>query len=98
MRALEMQQENDEDDLLELLLENDILPMPTAGIVKQMLSKGRESLSEKQGFYIRRDVDKYIHLECDHCHIPMPTNEVLDALNEGDDLCSRCRYMREKYF
>jgi hypothetical protein len=99
MRSIEIEQDNAEHEVLECLIESDLLEGAALGIAKQVLSKGRESLSEKQEYVFQRFVaDKYFKLECSRCHIPMPTSEVLIALMEDDGLCGWCRHMREKYY
>jgi hypothetical protein len=99
MRSIEIEQESAEGEVLEYLIAYDLLEGPALGIAKQVLSKGTESLTEKQEYIYQRFVaDKYFSLECDRCSTPMPTCEVVYALTEGDDLCAWCRHMKAKYY
>ena len=91
MRAIEMQQENDETEVLELPIESDELDGPAKGIARQVLEKGEDSLSEKQKYVFDRFVRaKWFRLECSRCHIPMPTNEVVYCLRSWDFRCGGC--------
>lgn len=90
MRAIEIQQESDEAEVLELLIESDDLDGPAKGITKRVLAEGYESLSERQIYVFDRYVRPYFHLECDRCGIPMPTNEVVYCLRSGDSRCGFC--------
>ena len=66
-----------------------------AGITKQVIDKGYDSLSEKQKFVFDRAISNNSIDECKTCGTDIPWSEMLNALDNGG-LCSHCQHMWEK--
>ena len=68
---------------------------PAAGIIKQVLHLGHESLTANQMYVLTNHVilPHYVD-ECDLCANDIPWCEMMDA--EEDGLCSWCKHMTEK--
>ncbi len=99
MRSIEILDEIAEQKILELLVEDKVLEGPALGIARQVLSRGRESLTERQEHVFQRFVvDQYINPLCRRCQSRLTTSEALNALMEADDLCGWCSHMRDKYY
>ncbi len=74
---------------LQILIDGRYLEDPACGIAKLVGDKGREALSEKQEFVFQRHViDKYVHEECERCHVKIPWCEMFHAIDTG--LCAAC--------
>ena len=60
------------------------------GIIRQVIARGRDSLSSKQEYRFKHDVaDKYIVLERGNCGQAIEVNEVIEFLDNGK--CSACQ-------
>lgn len=99
MRSIEIEQEGDEYEIVKLLCErDDLLQGASLGVAKQVVSKGRESLSRRQQYVFQRYIaDEYFKMKCGNCGVGMPTSDVVIALMEGDDWCGDCQHMWEVY-
>lgn len=87
--------EEDFNGFVEGLINSSRLEGKEAGIAKQMLDKGYDSLSEKQKFVFDRAIENNTVDECKFCGADIPWGEMLAALdNEG--YCGHCQHMMEK--
>ncbi len=66
-----------------------------AGIAKQMLDKGYESLSEKQKFVFDKAIENNTVDACQRCGLDIPWSEMLEALDNGG-YCNYCQHMMKK--
>lgn len=70
------------------------------GIAKQVISKGVDSMSDKQSKVINIFVESYIKdIECDHCSNGNVTNltDYIFIKDSSDNLCPMCNYDMEKF-
>ena len=75
------------------LLDNGYVEGDAAGITRQVIDRGEESLTDKQKFVFKRDVLSHDPGECVRgCDIPW--SEKLEAMDNGG-LCSWCAKMKE---
>lgn len=80
-------------EALDYLIEQGYVDGPAAGIARQVIEKGRESLSSKKDSVFRKFVEEpYLNIECSRCHIPVPTCELIGAWEDGGR-CSWCNKM-----
>ena len=90
----------DEDDglseFLSELLEGDFLDGAAAGITRQVLDRGLDSLTEKQKFVFDRDVmQPFGNKPCEICQSEIPMSEKAHALENGG-MCNYCWHKMEK--
>lgn len=96
MDSEEIQGESEEQEILQFLVDNEFLQSAAHGIALQVLDKGREGLNGRQIQVFENQIEeKYFNLECSRCATPMPTSEIVFALEEEDGLCSWCRKMED---
>ena len=77
-------------DFLRGVLKFDELDDPAPGIVRRLLDKGSESLSEKQQHVFQKYVlDVYVTEKCTLCQIEIPWCEMLEAHDNGG-YCGWC--------
>lgn len=88
-------QESDFNDYLKDLINSGRLSDTEAGIAKQVIDKGYDSLSEKQKFVFDRAINNHSVEECKACGTDIPWCEMLNALDNGG-LCSDCQHVWEK--
>jgi hypothetical protein len=95
-----LRDEYDEDftSFLKTLLEQDRLQGALQGIAKQAISKGVNSLSEKQKEVVDNFIEQYKEKNvCERCSNGN-VSSLSDYIEIADDgLCSMCQYDREKY-
>jgi len=65
------------------------------GILKRVLDKGEEALSEKQFNVYQEALSKYTTKYCKHCGSAIPIEERLEAEDNGG-LCAHCAHQLEK--
>ncbi|MGI2031404.1 hypothetical protein ACRQ1B_03325 [Rhizobium panacihumi] len=83
---------------LEQLLNGEEITGAAAGITKQVIADGEESLSQKQEFVFNRDVrEPFLNLKCEQCGTSIPYDDAYEALH-GDQLCSGCKHDKAKFF
>jgi hypothetical protein len=80
-------------EILSYLLETDRLDGAARGIALQVIHMGLGSMSERQRIVFDRYIGDYLIFECSRCHLSFPAGEVVDAVAEGDGLCSWCKKM-----
>jgi len=80
-------------EILGYLLETDSLDGAARGIARQVIDKGLGSMSERQQVVFDRYISDYLIFECSRCHSSFPAGEVVDAVADGDGLCSWCKKM-----
>lgn len=66
-----------------------------AGIAKQVLEKGYNSLTKKQKYVFDKAIENNIVPECTLCHGDIPWDEMHDALENGG-LCSDCTHFNNE--
>ena len=66
-----------------------------AGIAKQVLAKGYDSLSKKQKFVFDKMIEENSVKSCNYCCMPIPWSEMLAALDNGG-FCSHCKHIQDK--
>ena len=80
---------------VEELIKSSRLEGKEAGIAKQMLDKGYDSLSEKQKFVFDKAIENNTIDECQRCGEDIPWCEMFEALDNGG-YCSYCQHVMEK--
>lgn len=91
----ERYREEDFNGFVEELIKSSRLEGKEAGIAKQMLDKGYDSLSEKQKFVFDKAIENYTIDECQRCGEDIPWCEMFEALDNGG-YCSYCQHVMEK--
>lgn len=81
--------------MLEYLLSTVELTKAQAGIIRQVISKGYESLFEKQKSVFDDMLDKHVISTCTHCCEPIPPSEIFEAQTNGG-LCGYCAHLKKK--
>ena len=82
-------------DFLQSLIDDSYLEGAAEGITKQVITKGEESLSDKQKYVFDKEVlGKYVK-ECTRCGINIPWSEMSAALENGG-FCNYCEHMMSK--
>ena len=66
-----------------------------AGIAKQMLDQGYDSLSDKQKYVFDKAIENNSMKECKRCSSDIPWCEMIEALDNGG-LCGWCQHFKEK--
>jgi len=92
-------QEQDFKDYLKQVIELYGIGEVAKGITKQVISKGLDSLSDKQSFIFQKEIlDIYTQKECVFCNTDIPWCEMQANIpkDEEDGLCSYCRHREEK--
>ena len=87
--------EDDFNGFVEELINSSRLESKEAGIAKQMLDKGYDSLSEKQRYIFDKAIENNTVDECQRCGVDIPWCEMLEALDNGG-YCGYCQHMMEK--
>ncbi|HPG36175.1 MAG TPA: hypothetical protein PLW78_10965 [bacterium] len=83
-------------DFLQQIVEGGFIEQPVLGITKQVISKGEESLSEKQKAVFRRKVvDFYKGIKCKRCGDDISWSEKYDAISDHG-MCNYCSHKTEK--
>lgn len=77
------------------LVENGRLEGMEAGIAKQMIDRGYDSLTSKQKYIFDKAINKYNVKECSQCGCDIPWSERLEASYNGG-LCNYCQHLKEK--
>lgn len=88
-------EEPDFESFVEELLRVERLNETEAGIAKQMLDKGYDSLSDKQKYVFDKAIENNSVKECKRCSSDIPWCEMIEALDNGG-LCSWCQHFKEK--
>jgi hypothetical protein len=86
-------------DYLKYIIESYGIDEVVAGITKQVISKGLDSLSPKQSFIFQKEIlDIYTQKECVFCETDIPWCEMHANIpkDEEDGLCTYCRHREEK--
>ncbi|MDT8448432.1 MAG: hypothetical protein RRB13_16190 [bacterium] len=91
--AMEQQQIRDElSSFVSDLLEGGYLEGAAAGIAKQVVDRGLESLSEKQrDVFEAQVIAKYGNQYCKKCNSKLELYEIYEAMTE-DGLCGSCAH------
>ena len=85
--------EEDIKDFLKILIENKVFNnSKEEGIVKLVIDKGINSLSDKQKFVFEEAIRPYVYNECKRCGIDIPWSEMWAAEDNGS-LCSWCQQL-----
>lgn len=87
--------EDDFNGFVEELINSSRLEGKEAGIAKQMLDKGYDSLSEKQRYIFDKAIENNTIDECQRCGVDIPWCEMFEALDNGG-YCGYCQHMMEK--
>ena len=89
--------ENEEKimDLLRQLIASGRLNGTEAGIAKQVLEKGYNSLTKKQKYVFDNAIKKNTESKCKQCGGVIPWDEMLEALENGG-LCSDCTHFNDE--
>lgn len=87
--------EDDFNGFVEELINSSRLEGKEAGIAKQMLDKGYDSLSEKQRYIFDKAIENNTVDECQRCGVDIPWCEMLEAL-DNRSYCGYCQHMMEK--
>lgn len=88
--------EEDFNDYLQALINYKMIEGKAAGIAKQVINKGYESLSSKQIFVFNQEILKYYYInECKRDGIEIPWSEMIEASDNGG-YCGWCSHMAEK--
>lgn len=82
-------------DFLRQLIASGRLNETEAGIAKQALEKGYESLTEKQKYVFKKAIEKNTVPKCKQCGGVIPWDEMLEALENGG-LCSDCTHFNDE--
>ncbi|MBX5130964.1 hypothetical protein HJB53_31225 [Rhizobium lentis] len=97
----QMEREDEERDLkafLQQLVDGEDLTGDAAGITKQVIAKGEESLVGKQRWVFNERVRKpYLFPVCEQCGDTISWDQAYYALH-GDGLCASCQHDKEKFF
>ncbi|WP_395541550.1 hypothetical protein [Neotabrizicola sp. sgz301269] len=95
----EREQKDLADHLKTLIDTETVKDQPELGITKQVIDKGRDSLSDKQEWVFKTKVyDPYCDQKCELCGERIPVSEAWDF--EAGDLqhtCSSCRHDLENF-
>ena len=92
--------QTDEDgpnDYLTDLINSGALAGPAAGIARQLIDKGIDSLSDRQWLAFRTGMEPYFVEECVRDANNIPWSEMADAVDNGG-YCGYCSHMRDKLF
>lgn len=87
--------EEDFEGFIQDLVNSGHLEEKEAGIAKRMLTKGYDTLSEKQKFVFDKAIENNTVNECKRCGSDIPWCEMLEALDNGG-YCNYCQHMIEK--
>jgi len=90
--------QTDEDgpnDYLSDLVRNGALEEPAAGIARQMIDRGVDSLTDNQWYAFSRGMEHYYVEECTRCASGIPWSEMAGAVDNGG-YCGYCSHMMEK--
>ncbi len=80
-------------EFLGALLESDMLDQPATGIVKLVMDKGEQVLTEKQkNVFQKYVIDIYVNKECKRGGCDIPWSEMYEAYDNGG-YCSWCAKM-----
>lgn len=95
---MENEENNDLIEFLKTLDERDELSGTIAGITKQIIAKGVDSMSSKQEKAIDLFVNSYKNdHECEMC-VDGNIGSLNDYIHIADEgLCPSCKYSKEKY-
>ncbi len=85
----------DFESFVEELLRVERLNEKEAGIAKQMLDQGYDSLSDKQKYVFDKAIENNSVKECKRCSSDIPWCEMIEALDNGG-LCGWCQHFKEK--
>jgi hypothetical protein len=83
------------DFLKELVRNNRLNDTKEEGIVKLVVDKGVEALSEKQKFVFEKAISYYVYKECKRCGCEIPWCE-MSAAEDNGRLCSWCAQVGTK--
>lgn len=86
---------NEYNEFLQTLIDSEHLDGPASGIAKKVIAEGSESLSAKQKFVLKKEVDEYISDDCSRCGADIPWSEMYEAYHNGG-MCSWCDHMESK--
>jgi len=85
--------EEDFADFMQELIENKRLNEPKEyGIVKLVIDKGYDSLSDKQKFVFEKSIDPFVFDKCSRCGIEIPWCE-MSAAEDNGHMCSWCQQL-----
>lgn len=97
MHVEEILEEQERDEVLTRLIDGGYLEGPAAGIARKVITEGTRSLSDRQQYVFRRYVEEeYLDAVCDLCGTPLPTSEIIYALEESGGLCTVCARALER--
>ncbi len=89
-------EEDEMNEFLELLVDNGHLEGSALGITKQVIDRGRDSLSSKQEYVFDNQVLKMNVLEsCSICSQGIPWSEMYQAIENGG-ICGYCEHKLSK--
>lgn len=89
----ELSAEQDEREVLEYLVEYENLSGAALGVARQVIDRGRDSMSDGQLQVWDWYIAPYLKMKCRMCGSPLPASEILPALVEEDGHCCPCRNM-----
>lgn len=90
-----------DDDLpgyLQQLIDLDHLEGASAGIARQVIARGVDSLSVKQRYIFEMEVVKpHFRAYCEHGSCSIPLCEMYEAIHgDANGMCNYCAHMHEK--
>lgn len=66
-----------------------------AGVTRQVIAQGYDSLTDKQKKVFDYIVNTMLNMTCSRCGTPIPLSEISEALTNGG-LCGYCVHIKEK--
>lgn len=82
--------------LVKLVEREDITDKAAVGITKKVIAEGENSLSEKQRFVFKKEVQgKFPQPTCENCGETIPWNEAYEHIH-GENMCSSCQHSYNK--
>lgn len=90
------EEEDDNTDFLQELIDQGHLSDVAAGVTRQVIGQGEESLSDKQKAVFEREVrEPFLNHRCSRCDEMIPASELSGAMDNGW-LCSWCSQVTGK--
>lgn len=84
------------NEVLAYLLEGDLINGASAGIARQVIDRGTDSLTEKQRFVFDKHIEGEFRTECDVCGCRRSWDEVRDSLFLEHSTCFSCLHTLSK--
>jgi len=88
--------ESDFEEFLKQVVDSGDLDETQAGVTRQVIAKGRDSLSAQQDGVFRAVLDDHTLEGCSRCTNPIPWSEMFLAVHLYDGMCSYCSHMVSK--